>query len=131
MDVYIEMLKDVGIFLKEDEKEKMDFKNLDSNEEEFGLDYEQELHLKLNGRKTHHYDRCYRFRWTFSHLIANNGCAPKYLLVLLNARLNNNIIHGRKCYEEVRKILKELKSPKLYLSIPLIIKCLGKNLNLH
>jgi hypothetical protein len=123
MQQYVEMLRDIGIYLEDEEKEVLN--QIVPDQQEYGLDYEQELHFKLNHRRIHRYDRCYRFRWTFAHQIAADGKAPAYCLSLLRKQISQADLHSRRAYECVRRSLKKLDAAKLYISIPLIIKALG------
>jgi len=92
-----------------------------------GPDYVMDYGMETSAQKTkiHRYDRCYRFRWTFSHLIACNGKASLDLLREIRARVTNDVLHSRKCFEAIRECLKALGMPKSYISIPYIIRALG------
>ena len=90
-------------------------------EPELALDWADEVEHMRNARKKHFYDRKYRLKWSFYHLIAANGKLPN----LDEIKISSEELHSRKSYEKVRICLKKLKRPDLYISIPLIIKCLG------
>jgi len=78
-----------------------------------------------NLRKPHLYDRKYRFKWCFYHLISAMGkTPPDNIMEDLKTKFDKKV-QGRRAYQVIYKYLKQNKLSIYYMSIPYIIQRLG------
>ncbi len=91
----------------------------------FALDYNDEVAVAINHKRAHIYDRYYRMRWTFEHMVGCHGNVTPLELDEIRGRIDPSVVQTRGVYEHIRKTIKRLRWPHLYISIPHIIRQLG------
>lgn len=98
------------------------------DEHPLALDYRSERYYWGNYQPIHRYNRQYRIRWVYFHVIGSAGKASDDVLSRLRKELTReagDVIWTRNAYEWVRSRLRAWKRSDLYLSISYIIHRLG------
>lgn len=100
-----------------------------NNESPYAVDFDQELHLKLNNdweKSVHTYDRILRFKSALYYLIGVKGSVDEQTLLNIKKQLGNRVITSPyRNYNLVYKYLKLHKLNKYYISIPYILNLMG------
>ena len=89
---------------------------------DYHLDYDQEVSHKLNCKKKHRYSRKARFKFILLQLIGVSGDTPRSVVRLIQNNLKLVKIKRSNIWNHVRMILKKNKLRVYYNRVPQLIK---------